>query len=378
VKYIPLVWAGLWRKPIRTVLTFLSITVAFTLFGSLRGITTGIETLLEGMSANRLRVQSSDEKSPLPVAYSETISRLPGVSSVTTLTFLRAYSKERTSAIGVVALGGSEPFGDDGEFRVTESERLLFANTKPGALVGRRLAESFGWRVGDVIPLMTNVPNKDGTKGWAFTVVGFYDTRIPQLAQQVWFHYDFLNEHRLRNKNTVDALLVNSNDPNKNESIAEAVDRFFENSDHPTITQSDRESARVSIKQTLDVGLLVNIVIGASMFALLFITSNTMVQSVHQRIREFATLKTMGFADMEVFWLVFAEAIALCSIGATFGLAIARMLFPLIGALVEPILMPVGVVASAFMMSLALAIFSASVPALRVKKMSISSALMRS
>lgn len=376
MKYRMLVWAGVWRKPVRAVLTVLSVAVAFLLFGALQGVTVGIDAALTRMSPNRMRVQSlASFREPLPLSALPQIERVSGVSDLGYVTLLGAYYREPKESVSAVAFGGAMFASKPPEFKLPKDQEATLSRTRTGAVVGAKLAEKYGWKIGDKVPLTSTLWTKrDGTAVWVFDIVGMYDVEgNHNIAQDFYFNYDYLDQDRTVAKGTVSMYVFRAADP---PAVASALDRQFANSSNPTLTQSERDWIRSQVRQAGDLGLIVNAIVGAALFTLLFLTWNTMARSVRERTPELAVLKAVGFSDTGVVALIVAEAIVLCGGGALLGLAGARALFgPLSSALQAPIPMPFRVIAIGAAMALATALASSAVPSWWAKRLSVVDAL---
>jgi putative ABC transport system permease protein len=252
-------------------------------------------------------------------------------------------------------------------------------HTRNGALVGEDLAKQRGWKIGDRIPLGSAVwTRKDGAEAWDFEIVGSYRSpsgKVP--TNELWINYDYFDEARAAANGTVTLYFLKIHDSSRSAEIAEQVDSLFANSTSETQTQSEKDWLRAQIAQIGDYRFFVNAIIGAVMFALLFVTGNTMVQSVRERIPELAVLKTYGFGNTAVMSLVLAESVVLCSVAAALGIGIAAVLIPPvfreIGA--GGLNLPLPVVAVGLGLAVTFAIVSASLPALRAQRLSIVDAL---
>jgi putative ABC transport system permease protein len=376
MKNFMLVWAGLWRKPVRTILTTASVAVAFFLFGSLRGITQGLDAVVNGLNSHRLRVQSrASFRDPLPLSYFSQIERIEGVSNLGYVTLLDAYYRDPKNSITAVGQGGKVLESKPPEFKLSKEQATTFFRTPTGAIVGSTLAARYGWKIGDRVPLQsTTWIKEDGTSVWAFDIVGIWTVEgQPETAQEFYFHYDYLDQARTTNKSTVSLYFLTAADPSK---VAAAIDQTFANSPNPTLTQSDRDWVRSQMKQAGDINLMVNAIVGASLFTLLFLTGNTMMQSVRERTPELAVLKTLGFSDIKVLSLVIAEATLLCLFGAVLGLLAADAVFrPLSAAMQAPLMMPLTVIAAGVIVAAGTAIGSAVLPCWRAARLSIVDAL---
>ena len=170
---------------------------------------------------------------------------------------------------------------------------------------------------------------------------------------------------------------VKIHDSASSATISERIDALFANSTFETQTQSEKDWLRAQIAQIGDIETFVNLIIAAAMFAFLFVSGNTMVQSVRERIPELAVLKTYGFSDMAVMGLVLAESIALCGVAAALGIGIAAVLTPPIFREIGAggLNLPLSVVVTGFGIAVAYAMVSAALPALRAQRLSIVDAL---
>lgn len=380
MKYAFLVWSGFWRKPGRTILTTLSITVAFVLFGLLHGVTAATERAINQFAANRLSVQSREGRSPLPVSYLSKIARVPNVVDVSPLAWMHGYFRDRKNGLAAQASSGTS-YLESGEVAVDEQYARAFVSTRSGALADRVLAQKYGWKVGDVVPITSGWRKADGTNVWFFDLVGFYEAPSNSLfAGQLWFHYEYFNESRLRAKDTVDSFVVYTTSVRHNAEVARNIDRQFQNSSHATLTMSQREWVHAGVDQAIDFGLLVKAILGGSFFTLLFVTANTMMESVRQRMSEFGVLKAIGYSNTGVLLLVLAECGVLHLLGAALGLATSRAFFPLIAPVssaLEPIPMPMSVIVQGALIATISTVVSAAAPAWRARRLSIVAALRR-
>ena len=383
MKYLPLLWAGLWRKPIRTVLTLLSITVAFMLFGVLNGVVSGFDYAASKMSDMRLRVTNrANVLEAMPISYEARIARIPGVRIVSHLSVLVGYYQEprnNVSAIGLTLGPFAKMFS---EMQVPPEEIEALHNTRDGAVIGGELAKRYNWKIGDRITLHSlNQVKADGSAEWTFQIVGLvnageHDEKV--FANELYFNYEYLDEARAVGKGTVHQYALTIDDASHASQISQAIDREFANSSAETSTMNEREYLVAQLRQIGNVRLFVYYIIGAVLFTLLFLAGNTMAQSVRDRVPELGVLKTLGFSDTTVWLLVVVESSVLCLIAAALGLTIAAVSFPIIfGSLqiVGPIPLPGIVWVAGFVIAIALAALSALFPALRARRLTIVEAL---
>lgn len=382
MKYLPLLWSGLWRKPVRTVLTTLSIAVAFVLFGVLHGVVAGFESAISAMSDARLRVTSrANMFEALPIAYAARIATVPGVRAVSHATVLLSYYQDPAQSVTAVALDMETAAVVFNEMTVASDESVAIRRTRTGALVGAELARRFGWKIGDRIALHSlNWVQESGSPEWTFDIVGVINVGSDErraFSNELYFNYEYLDEARATGKGTVHQYAVAIDDPARSSEISVAIDQLFANSSSETSTMDEKEYVRAQLRQIGDVQFFVNAIIGAVLFTLLFLAGNTMSQSVRDRIPELGVLKTVGFGNGTVLALVVAEALVLCAVAAALGLGLAALAIPRVFGAFGFGQMPLGglVIAQGAGIALLLAALSATFPAWKAVRLTIADAL---
>ena len=377
-KYFPLVWAGLTRKKLRTVFTLLSIVVAFLLFGLLQGVNSAFNRGVEGAHLNRLVVQGKVSMTDqLPLAYRGQIAAVPGVTGVTFASWFGGYYQDTKNNIFSFPVEASTYFDLFPEIKIRKDQLDALIKTRTGAVIGRKLAEKYGWKVGDTIPIKSTIWTKqDGTSDWSFTVVGIFENPGDTAQEQrLFFNNDYFDEARSIYKGLVGWYSVSIENPGHATAIAEAIDKLFANSEHETKTITEKEFTQSFLKQMGDINFIVSSIIGAVFFALLFLTGNTMMQSVRERIPEFAILKTIGYSDGAVLSVVVAEGLVLALMAAALGLAGSAAAFPLLESVVGVPRLPPTVLVLGFFYAVLLALVTALLPGLRVARLNIVDAL---
>ncbi|MGH8220527.1 MAG: ABC transporter permease [Steroidobacteraceae bacterium] len=378
MKYVPLIWAALRRRKGRTILTFLSIVTAFLLFGVLQGVNIGIKQAVSRTSAARLVVFSRVLGHPMPIADAARIAAVPGVAAVSGMAFLAGTYQRPSDVQVVMGTDLASYFTIEPEMKVPPAELAAALRTRTGVIVGRALAKKEGWKIGDRIPLHAlGLVKKDGSSAWVFDIDGLYDMDDPDSATQIFGNYDYINEARAADKNTSIQFTVGVKDPRRVDRIAQRIDDLFANSPNQTRTQSEREFLESVLRQVGDINYLVNAIVGAVLFTLLFLVANTMAQSVRERIPELAVLKTLGFSDSTVQWLVLAEALLLSVVAAMVGVGLAAVVIPAARVTVGAGRMhvPHVVFAAAAGVAMLLALASGVPPALRARRLHVAAAL---
>jgi putative ABC transport system permease protein len=376
VKYLPLIWANFWRKRLRTIFTLASIVVAFILFGLLQGIDAAFEEAARKGHGDRL-ITNNIAFLPLPLASLERIEALPGVSRVSYGSLLLgAYYQQEKNPIQVLAVDPKRWFPVYAEWRIPARAVEELARNRTGAIIGASLARKYGWKVGDRVPIRSKSFKKDGSSDWAFDVVGIYDNpEFPAAEGNFLVNYDYFDEARADGKGTVLQYEIVISDRRDAANLSAMIDGIFANSSNPTRTQSEREMIQASLGQAGDVGFFVDILVFAVFFTLLFLTLNTMMQSVRERVPELAVLKTLGFTDEGVLVLVLAESLLMSVIGAFLGLAVAGTVFPSLVPFFGGIHLSSSVLALGAAAALALALISGLPSALRARGLAIVDAL---
>jgi len=384
MKYLPLIWATLWRKRTRTIFTLLSMVVAFLLFGVLEtvdyafahpsGGATGADKLI---TTNKYSITLS-----LPFSDAQEIRAVPGVAEVTWISWFGGYYQESKNFVFAAPVDTDSYFNlHKDEFIVSAEQMQAFRNTRTGALVNSALLKKFGWKVGDKVPLHSTIwtQKKDGSLDWTFDIVGTFDakdaTQASQQASTLLFHYDLFDEGRSFGKGTVGWFEERVADPTQSGVISSRIDALFANSPNETKTQPAKDFALAFMKQLGDIGFVLRAILGAVFFTLLFLTGNTMMQSVRERIPELAILKTIGFGDGQVVGLVIGESLLLCVIAAVIGLALSYAALPIIklglqGVELSPVALLPGLAAAVL-----LALIVGLPPALRASRLNIVDAL---
>ncbi len=377
MKYLPLLWSGIWRKPTRTTLIILQVAVAFALFGVLQGMKSGVDRVVADARADLLVVHSRVSfADSLPLAYLKRIESVPGVELVGIVDGLDATYQKPTQPVGVVAANLSQAWVADNVIAVSPQALRAFEQTRTGALITSGLAEEYGWKAGDRIPLLSPTQQSNGSGSWLFDVVGtFVDKLDVQGNDFILIHYDYLDAARQANKSTAARYIVVLSDPKQAVTVADAIDRQFANSSNQTQTDSFRELAQSQMQAIGNLNFVIRSVIAAVLFASLFSTATLMTQSIRERSPELAVLKTVGFTDGTVFALVVAESMAMCFAAAVLGLSLAEMAFPIAAKRVPGIAMPLGVVEVGLATSLLVAVLSVAAAAVRAAKLEAVSAL---
>ena len=335
-KYVPLVVGALLRKKTRTAFTLISLATAFLLIGLLQAVNSVISGGADFLGANRLITQAKTSfTQPLPMRQLPQIESVPGVQFVSHSQFFGGTYQEGNSFFPQFAVNPQRLYDTYPEWVLPESQRRAFISTQDGAIAGKLLADKYGWKVGDMIPLNSFIWTKqDGTRLWEWRLVGIFDGRDKEWSKRanlMYLNYGMFDEARVAGaKGLAGVWVVRVTDPMQSERIAATIDKKFENSADETKTQSEQEFQLGFLKQLGNIGFILNAISGAVFFTILILTGYTMSQAVRERIPELAVLKCLGFTDRTVLGLVLGESLVLCLLGALIGMSLATILPPLI------------------------------------------------
>jgi putative ABC transport system permease protein len=384
VRYLPLVWAELRRKPTRTVLTLLTLGVAFMLFGLLQAVQVAFEAGSESADATRLITTARYSIiEPLPLAYLRRIEQVPGVVGVAQAEWFGAKYQNESNAFPVFAVDPARYLAMYPEFQIAPEQRQAFAASRTGAVAGRRLVERYGWRLGQRLPISSEIHSKtDGSMSWEFDLVGILDAEDPAVrgnTDMVLINTQHFEEARRAGRGQTGWYVVRVAEAGRARAVSAAIDRLFANSPDETKTQPEKEFAIGFAKQIGDIGAPVTRILIAVFFTILILTGNTLAQSVRERVPELAILKTLGFSDGRVAALVAGEVGLLFLAGSGAGMAAATGVLPAVNDATGGRFPPLFVDGTTWLLALGVALLVALLvalpPALRVRRLRIVDAL---
>lgn len=382
IKYIPLVWAQLFRNRVRTLLTLLSVIVAFVLFGMLDAVRASFTVSSEMDGVKRLIVTSRlSITQTLPISLLDRIKAVDGVREVAYAEWFGGIYQQRKNFFPSFAVSPNY-FEVVKHMQVAPAQLKAFRQTRTAAIAGQTLVNKHGWKIGDTIPLQSSAFPRSGSSDWPLQLVGIFRSRDRNIAateeNQLLLNWSYFDEANDRVKGRVIWYVVVVDASAQSTAVARAIDALSANSDHETSAQNESLWMQSFVQQFADVGIIVNSIIGAVFFTLLLLTGNTMAQAVRERIPELATLKALGFSDRSVLWLVLAESLLLIGLGGLSGLTLARALLPLMSPRSQNLL-PSSIPLSTWLVGLGLVLLISVVvgvlPALRAKRLNIVDAL---
>ncbi|MDR0184112.1 ABC transporter permease [Lysobacter arvi] len=382
MKYLHLIWAALFRSKTRTFLTLLSVVTAFLLFGMLDSVRVAFNTSANVAGTNRLITTSKlSITSSLPYRLQSQIESVPGVKKASYATWFGGIYQDPKNFFPNFAVGPGymELYP---EYVVPAEQLKAFYATQDGAIVGQALADKHGWKIGDTIPLQATIFPTKGSNNWNFKLVAIYrvnDNKRKGEENSLMFNWKYFDEANDYIKGQVHWYVIDVANPDQSNAVAQAIDKLSDNSDHETKTQTEAAFNQAFFKQIGDIGMIVTSIMGAVFFTLLLLTGNTMAQAVRERIPELAVLKTIGFTNRSVLWLVLAEATLLVVLGGLIGLGLAALIMPGVSSASRGLIQLPSVPAATWGLGLALMLIIGAVvgllPALRAMRLNIVDAL---
>lgn len=385
MKFLALVFSNLKRKKLRTILTLLSIFVAFLLFGFLCALKSAFLGGVDMAGADRLIVRHKVSLiQPLPQSYEAKIEAVPGVDAVAAMTWFGGIYKDPKNFIATFPVDPDKYLDLYPEIVVTPGVLAKWKQTRQGAIVGKttfdRMAKLEDWKIGDRIPFTSPIWGEPaGESQWDFEIVGIYTAGKKGADETaVIFRYDYFDEARRENKGTIGWFGVRVKDAAQAAEIARRIDEQFANSPNETKAEAEGAFAAGFASQVGDIGKIVAGVVSAVFFTILLVAGNTMSQSVRERTEEIGVLKAMGYANGLVLGLVLLESCLLALLGGLAGLGLAWLVT--LGGSPVPQMLPVFLIPHrdlilGALFAIALGLVAGAVPAFQAMRLQIAVAL---
>jgi putative ABC transport system permease protein len=383
MKFIPLVWAGIWRKRSRSILILLQVVIAFTLYGVLQGLTSGINHAIAATHADRLYVASKLELGdPIPISILEWLKTVPGVIAVAPRYQFGASYQRPEQGVPICATDVDAFLTLYPEDKVDPAQQRAMRELQDGVIVGIGTMHKYGWKVGQRVTLQSppQLKRVDGTNNWTFDIVGTWvdsEEADEDNSQLLITHYRYVNESLPvgPGRDTMNLAVLRIADPARATSIEQAIDSQYANSSNETLTQSEHELVQSEVANFGDIDTVAHRIVGATFFVLLFATGALMMQSIRERTPELAVLKTVGFSDRHVMVLILAETLVLCLAGAAIGLWLGMRLLPVAREQIGTVTVPPIVFAIGFACAVVLALAGGATAAWRGLRLRVVDAL---
>jgi putative ABC transport system permease protein len=381
MKFRRLIFANLFRKKIRLILTVGSFAIALVLFTFLAVVKSAFNRGIDIAGADRLVVVDRvGLMNLMPISYAEKIAAIPGVKAVTHDHWFGGVYQDEKNFFPQFVIDVENHRKVYPEFKVPDDQWNNFVKDRQGAIAGARLAQRFHWKIGDRIPLKTTIY---GAATWEFNLDGIYHTDKPDGDEgQFWMQWKYFDETvPAAIKSTAGWYIIKLDSPDDAVRVAQAIDEKFANSSHETKTETESAFAAGFAKQFGNIEFLILTIGSVVFFTLLLVTGNTMAISVRERTSELAVLKAIGVTDRSILVLVLAESTAIAFFGGLLGLFLAWGAIPVISGALTGLLPPLLLSKTMLLLGLVFALFvgaaSGVLPGIGAMRMSVVNALRR-
>jgi putative ABC transport system permease protein len=383
MKYLPLFFANLRRKPARTTLTIASIIVAFLLFGLLKTLEGALSLAADLAGVDRLATMHKVSMiQTFPISYVNRVRAVDGVIEAAPFNWIGGIYQDERNQVAAQGTEAEKFLAIYPEYELSPEQRADWFSDRASAIVGRALAARFGWNVGDTVPIRSAFFRKaDGSDTWDIRIAGIYESTNGDNAS-MFFHYDYVNEslsERGGGRDVIMWIMMKIENPDEAQKVSAAVDALFANSPAETKTATERAFIQSYANMIGDIGAIVTAVATAVFFTMLLVTGNTMAQSVRERINEIAVLKTLGYSKRVVAGLVLTESFVITALGGVIGLGLAALAADSIGAMLSAFFPVIGIPPSTYavgaMLIVVLSVLAALLPSAEAWRLRITDAL---
>lgn len=374
--FLKLILRNTLRHKLRTSLTVLGLVVAILAFGLLRTVVDAWYSGAEGASSTRLVTRNAISLVfPLPINYQERIRRIHDVTAITHASWFGGVYVTSRNFFPQFAVDAKTYFDLYPEYSIPPAEMKAFLTDRKGCVIGRKLANTYGFKIGDTIPLRGTIyPG-----AWSFTVQAIYDGDAGTDTSQFFFHWNYLNETMkkavARRTDWIGVYVIGISDPDRAAEISTEVDAMFKNSLAETLTETEKAFQLGFVSMTEAIVVAIRIVSFLVIFIILAVMANTMAMTARERIGEYATLKALGFGPRFLAGLIYGESLAIALTGAGIGILLTfpvadefskqvGTLFPVFGVSLETIYMQATA-------AIAVGITAAALPAFRAARVPI-------
>ncbi|HZV47825.1 MAG TPA: ABC transporter permease [Thermodesulfovibrionales bacterium] len=317
-----LIFKNSFRHKLRTFLTILGVSIAILAFGLLRTVISAWYAGVEASSASRLVTRNAISLIfPLPLSYKEKIRQIEGVKSVSYGTWFGGIYIDEKHFFANYAMEPEHYLAIYPELIIPPDQRTAFYRDRKSAVAGRKLADRYGWKIGDTVTLRGTIfPGN-----WEFIIRGIYQGRDQNIDETAFFfHWEYLNETMKKTApgraDQVGWYMVEVRNPNLAADVSVRIDKMFKNSLAETLTETEKAFNLGFISMTEAIIIAIQLVSYVIILIIMAVVANTMAMTARERIGEYAVFKTLGFGGFHIAGLIFGESLFITMTGATIGI----------------------------------------------------------
>lgn len=376
--FIKLLFRNVWRQKVRAILTFLGLLVATLAFGLLSTVVSAWYAGSEGASNARLITRNAISLVfTLPISFAERIRQVDGVTGISWANWFGGTYKEPKNFFPQFAVEPESYLRAYPEYLLTDEERSAFIKDRRATIVGQKLADTYGFKRGDIITLKGQIYPGN----WEFVVAGIYQGKQKSTdTAQMFFHWQYLNEEAKRRAlprapDTTGVFVVELSDPNRAAEVSLQIDALFKNSAFETLTETEKAFQLGFVAMTEAIVVAIRIVSYVVILIILAVMANTMAMTARERVGEYATLKALGFSPGFVAFMIVGESLMMAALGGIAGLLVTFPVAAVFGGAMGAIF-PVFQVSEAttmlqFVLALTVGLAAAAFPAWRFSRIRI-------
>ncbi|NOZ42818.1 MAG: FtsX-like permease family protein [Alphaproteobacteria bacterium] len=378
-----LMYKNITRKKLRLCLTLFATVIAFMIYGTLMAFQTALNAGVDLSANNRLiTVNKINFTQPLPVSYAGWIKSLNGVTHSVPMTWFGGYYQKMQNFIPMFAVKPDSLLTVYTEITIPQQQKKAWLQNRQALMVGAKTAARFGWKLGDRVPVSSNIySKKSGGHTWDFDIVAIYKSSNPQFdTSSVYFHYKYFNKSRSFGRDTIGFIALKTRDPKLNEPLIKTIDHHFANSFYETKTMPEKAFNKAFIEQLGNIALIITFALLAAFFIILVIVGNSMALAIRERTAEIAVMKTLGFTSGRIFRMILGESLMLAFVGGAAGIGAATGLVKIAAVLVPtlpPLILQPEILLSAGGYMLLLGFMTGIIPAISAFRLNIVTALSR-
>jgi putative ABC transport system permease protein len=322
--FLKLIFKNAFRHKLRTWLTILGITIAIVAFGLLRTVVSAWYAGVEASSSTRLVTRNAISLVfTLPLSYEEKIRHVEGVKNVSRANWFGGIYIDEKHFFPNFAVEPETYLALFPEFVLSSSEKATFIRDRKAAVAGRKLAERYGWKIGDTITLKGTIfPGN-----WEFVLRGIYRGRDKSTDEtQFFFHWDYLNETLKKTTpqraDQIGFYMIGVTNPGLAAEVSQAVDKLFKNSLAETLTETEKAFQLGFISMSEAIVVAIQLVSFVVIVIIMVVMANTMAMTARERLGEYAVFKTLGFGSIYLASLIFGESLLISMVGCLAGIIV--------------------------------------------------------